>query len=306
VPSKFPQIWTAEQLEVDRLRARSLFREERMREPLEEYLEKFEEASGAFEALLETTVDLTQVTDKAADIVADPKLLEALRYLAGPPVSADDLRVLADTTLARTQLLAHPDVALRIVDTIMIGLDRRRFPWFTPNEKREANDTERQSAVLSSAALLASQRVATMRRNASKTAQEQKVKDALVSVHFDPVRARKIDSLMSAPQPGQFCGESRLGSKKADIVAGLWDLRTLGIECKVSNSAINSIKRLNHDAVAKAKIWQDEFGKQVVSVAVLGGVYDLPNLQLAQSSGIFLFWAHDLEKLTDWIETTRP
>jgi len=305
VPSKLPQIWTAEQLEVDRLRARGLFREERMREPLEEYLERFEEAQDAFETLLETTVDLTQMADKAADIVADPKLLEALRYLAGPPVSADDLRVLADTTLARTQLLAHPDVALKIVDTIMIGLDRRRFPWFTPNEKREASHTERESAVLSSAALLASQRVATMRRNASKTAQEQKVKDALSAVRFELVRARRIDHLSKAPQPGQFCSESRLGSKKADIVAGLWDLRTMGIECKVSNSAVNSIKRLNHDAVAKAKIWHDDFGNQVVPVAVLSGVYDLANLQLAQSSGIFLFWAHDLEKLTNWIDTTR-
>lgn len=36
------------------------------------------------------------------------------------------------------------------------------------------------------------------------------------------------------------------------------------------------------------------------------GVYDLINLRLAQASRIFLFWSHDLEKLTAWIETTRP
>ena len=145
-----------------------------------------------------------------------------------------------------------------------------------------------------------------MRRNASKTAQEQKVKDALIAVRFEPVRARRIDHLSKAPQPGQFCSESRLGSKKADIVAGLWDLRTMGVfdKCKVSNSAVNSIKRLNHDAVAR-KMWHDDFGNQVVPVAVLSGVYDLANLQLAQSSGIFLFWAHDLEKLTSWIEQHR-
>ena len=306
MPAKLPPIWAPDQLEIDRMRARQLFREERMKEPLEEYLERFEDAQDAFETLLETSVDLTRIADKAIEIVSDPKLLEALRYLSGPPVSADDLRVLADTTLARTQLTAHPDIALKIVDTIMLGLDRRRFPWFTPTEKREAKDEERSSAVLASAALLASQRVATLRRNAGKTAQEQKVKDALTGARFEQVRARKIDHLSKAPQPGQFCGESRLGSKKADIVAGLWDLRTMGIECKVSNSAVNSIKRLNHDAVAKAKMWHDDFGNQVVPVAVLSGVYDLANLELAQSSGIFLFWAHDLEKLTTWIESTRP
>jgi XamI restriction endonuclease len=80
----------------------------------------------------------------------------------------------------------------------------------------------------------------------------------------------------------------------------------LGIECKVSNSAVNSIKRLNHDAVAKTKMWHDDFGNQIVAAAVLSGVYDLANLELAQASGIFLFWAHDLAKLTGWIKTTRP
>lgn len=303
-PANLPRKWTPEELEIDRLRARQLFREGRMREPLEEYLERFEDAQDAFETLLETTVDLAQIAEKAADIVADPKLLEALRYLSGPPVSADDLKVLADTSLARSHL-SDPPLALRIVDTIMLGLDRRRFPWFTPTEKREAKDEERSSAVLASAALLASQRVATMRRNAGKKAQEQKVKDTLSAAGFDQVHGRKIDHLSKAPRPGEFCGESKLGSKKADIVAGLWDLRTLAIECKVSNSAVNSIKRLNHDAVAKAKMWHDDFGHQVVPAAVLSGVYDLANLELAQASGIFLFWAHDLGKLTEWIETTR-
>jgi len=60
------------------------------------------------------------------------------------------------------------------------------------------------------------------------------------------------------------------------------------------------------DAVAKTKMWHDDFGNQIVAAAVLSGVYDLANLELAQASGIFLFWAHDLAKLTGWIKTTRP
>jgi len=306
VPQNLPPIWSAEQLEIDRLRARLLFREERMREPLEQYLATFEIAQDAFETLLQTTADLRQLADKAIEIVSEPKLLEALRYLAGPPISADDLKVLSDANLTRSQLIAHPETALKIVETITLGLDQRRFPWFTPDGKREPKPMERASAVLASAALLASQRVATIRRNAGKTAQEQKVKDVLIGAGFNAVRAGRIENLIKAPKPGYFCSESRLGSKKADVVVGLWDLRTMGIECKVSNSAVNSIKRLNHDAVAKAKMWHDDFGNQVVAVAVLSGVYDLPNLELAQSSGMFLFWAHDLDKLTSWIETTRP
>src|SRR5205085_10343482 len=113
---------------------------------------------------------------------------------------------------------------------------------------------------------------------------------------FEQLKSRRIDHLSKAPPSGHFCGESLLGSKKADVVAGLWDLRTMAIECKVSNSAVNSYKRLNHEAVAKAKAWGDDFGTQVVPAAVLSGVFDLANLELAQTSGICLFWAHDLGK----------
>lgn len=61
VPENLPPVWNDEQLETDRLYAKQFFREERMREPLEEYLDQFEDAQDAFEDLLATTVDLTQL-----------------------------------------------------------------------------------------------------------------------------------------------------------------------------------------------------------------------------------------------------
>jgi len=55
------------------------------------------------------------------------------------------------------------------------------------------------------------------------------------------------------------------------------------IECKVSNSSLNSVKRLNNDAAVKAVGWKRDFGlRQVVPAAVLGGVYNLHNLLEAQ------------------------
>jgi hypothetical protein len=78
------------------------------------------------------------------------------------------------------------------------------------------------------------------------------------------------------------------------------------IECKVSNSAVNSVKRLNREAAGKAESWIGDFGKrQVVPAAVLSGVYKLRNLVDAQERGLHLFWAHDLRALTEWIESTR-
>jgi hypothetical protein len=105
---------------------------------------------------------------------------------------------------------------------------------------------------------------------------------------------------------GEFCGESVLGTRKGDIIVRLWDQRVMPIECKVSNSSTNSVKRLNNDAAVKATSWKTDFGlRQVVPSAVLGGVYKLHNLQDAQDRGLTIFWAHDLKPLTDWIAATK-
>jgi hypothetical protein len=64
----------------------------------------------------------------------------------------------------------------------------------------------------------------------------------------------------------------------------LWDRRIMAIECKVSNSSTNSVKRLNRGAAGKAEKWLHEFGALgVVPVAVLSGVYKLHNLVGAQT-----------------------
>ena len=80
----------------------------------------------------------------------------------------------------------------------------------------------------------------------------------------------------------------------------------MALECKVSNSATNSVKRLNNDAAAKAESWRRDFGeRQVVPVAVLSGVYKTHNLMEAQDRGLSIFWAHDLDELLKWVEQTR-
>lgn len=302
-----PPRWTKEELEAARAKAIEIFRKQRMEEPLEEYLEVFDEYQGKVEELLETTVDLTTLEDHALTILSDKKLLEAFRYLAGPFISLDDLKILSDAaSLSPKALKSDAGLIRRVVETVRIGLDRRRFPWVV--EEREPTEAERQAAVLASAALMATQRVATTRRNVGKSTQEQLVKDALKATKaFEEVDGRDIKTLAEAPQPGQFCGECMFGSRKADIVVGLFDGRILPIECKVSNSATNSIKRLNNDAAVKAEVWRDEFGtRQVIPSAVLSGVYKLRHLETAQERGLTLFWAHDLAQMLSWIQSTWP
>ena len=78
------------------------------------------------------------------------------------------------------------------------------------------------------------------------------------------------------------------------------------IECKVSNSATNSVKRLNNDAAAKAAAWILHFGRgQTVPCAVVSGVFKTNNLRQAQDAELTIFWSHDLEPLRDFILSTR-
>ena len=115
-----------------------------------------------------------------------------------------------------------------------------------------------------------------------------------------------INTIVRGPQEMQFCAECQLGERKADVVVRLHDTRLLAIECKVSNSATNSVKRLNNDAAVKAEYWIKQFGAaQVVPAAVLSGVFKVLNLEQAQARGLSLFWAHDLCKLGAFINSTR-
>jgi hypothetical protein len=276
-----------------------------MEEPLEAYLNNFDDYQGVVEDLLETTVDLTDLDSTALAILSDQKMREALRYIPGPPISADDLKVVADAALSKSRLKAEPKMVRRIVQVILAGLDRRRFPWVA--EGREASDAERSAAIIASAALIAMRKTETSRRSEEKNKQEGRVEASLLGAGFTKVPPpRSIRTVADAPGLGEFCRESKLGTRKADLIVRLWDQRIMPVECKVSNSSTNSVKRLNNDAAVKANTWRDDFGERhIVPTAVLSGVYKLHNLEDAQTRGLVIFWAHDLQKMIDWIETTR-
>jgi hypothetical protein len=302
---KTPPRWSDEQLTEGLNKAKARFRKERLEEPVEAYTEAFESYQGSVEDLLEASVDLSQLEQNALGLLTDPMSLTVFRYLAGPPISKDDLKTLADDAfLSRAKLKSDPAMVARVLEVVRVGLDKRRFPWIP--EDREPTEAERKAAVIASAAMLAWSKVSTDRRSEGKNQQELQVEEALLGIDFVKVPTRKVSTQNLAPKAGEFCRESTLGTRKADFIIGLYDQRIMAIECKVSNSSTNSVKRLNNDAAAKAQAWINQFGTLgVVPVAVLSGVYKLGNLIDAQNSGLTLFWAHDLNQLLEWIEAGR-
>ncbi len=301
-----PPRWTREQLQSEVRRARTLFRRERLDEPLERWKNTFDLCRKEFCRLF-VEYGIADPASLGPDQIADifrNDLGDALRYLAGPPISADDLKVLADASLAPGRIAADPSSARRILDIITQAIDPRRFPWVA--EDRPPTEQEKSAAILASAALTTAQRVSTARRSEGKDAQERLVKQFLRDMDFQEVPAHDIHTLTDAPDFGHFCGEALVGSRKADISVRLFDGRLMPIECKVSNSATNSVKRINNDAQVKAAIWHREFGtNQVVPCAVLSGVYKVHNLMQAQAGGLTLFWAHELSNMRDFIKATR-
>lgn len=304
MPQVPPPRWSTDELTLQIARSVSIFKDERIKEPLDIYSGFFDTYRDAVENLLEESVDLHHLIEVVEDYITDDDKRYALRYLASPAVSDDDLVVLADTKLSRRALGADPDAAARIVDVVLAGLDRWRFPWFS--EGRPPTAEERLVATIATTSLIASSRSQTFRRNTSKQDQEEQIATALRRAGFIEVPTREITNIREAPNPGEFCHESSLGGSKADIIVGLWDHRILAVEAKVSNSSTNSVKRVNREAAAKATAWIAKFGALgVVPSAVLSGVFKVHNLLSAQDAGLTIFWAHDLDELIEFIDRTR-
>lgn len=302
-----PPRWSQAELQAEADAAKKLFRDERLLEPLEKWKKTVDQHRALYSQLFRVYKlrDPAKLSAKDVAELFKTGFGDALRYMTGPPISQADLEVLAECTVAPGRLAKNPKEAERIQEIISKAIDPARFPWVA--EKREPTPEEESSAILASAVLITAQRASTDRRSEGKNAQEAMVKKKLVEMGFTERRPRSIQTLGDAPNPGEFSGESFVGSRRADIPVRLLDGRLMPIECKVSNSSTNSVKRLNNDAQVKAAIWHRELGtNQVVPAALLSGVFNVLNLEQAQTGGLTLFWAHRLDQLASFINATKP
>lgn len=288
--SKAPPRWTAKQLAADAQKSAAAFRTQRLA-PTQAWKEQFTKSSDRFAALFQELGELgpDKVSDAALSSAYKLNLGEALRYLSGPPISDDDLKILAEVSTLAPGVLSRDKAKLRKVFAVIEQtIDPYRFPWVV--ERRKPTENEKSAALLASAVLLAAQRVSTARRGFGKSTQEAQVKDFLASLKYKEVPRMTISTIVEGPNATEFCGESMLGNRKADVILRLNDTRLMPIECKVSNSATNSVKRINNDAAAKAADWLKTFGtNQVVPTAVISGVFKVSNLMQAQDAGLTLF-----------------
>jgi hypothetical protein len=297
-----PPVRTKEQLATDLDVARNGFIEWRLKGSTAEYVNEFKLAERTVRSFFEATADLSAFEPSV--LTAEPAYRDVARFLCGPPISDDDLKTLVGRS-GRAQIADL--IARRIVDVTKSAWDPMRFPWTQVGRPPSAQ--ERETAIRWTAGVWAVERLRTKQRNSLSRLQEGRV---VRSLHECGLLENR--ELLRQPirgpgelEPGSFVpGEVRLAKTKCDVLARLHDGRLLPIECKVSNTAINSYKRLNNETVAKAEKWRKAFGDQVVTVSVLSGIFKLDNVLDAQDKhGIFIVWDHDLSPLTRFISAAR-
>lgn len=277
---------------------------ERLGEGADRYQPVLAQCTEAVRELFRATSNLRDLRSGSAFAVS-PSLMTPARYLGGPPVSEDDLNVLAGSSVAKRKRLDTrlAEIAASVIEE---ALDKDRFPWIFAEPTREPSTSELEVAIRWTAGLWAAQAVQTQRRGESAQRQEMEVARVLDDVGFQRVQVNEIDFTARNMAPGQYCRETRVLGAKCDIPVMLHDSRLLLIECKVSNSSLNSIKRLIRETGGKAGGWRSGFGNRAITAAVLSGVFKLVHLQQAQDEfHIAVFWERDLTALASFLEAVK-
>lgn len=288
-----PPKWSDAELKSARDISEQHFIAERTGEGASAFYKAWDDVKPAVLKAISATNDLNDISGKA--LLGDPGLWQKLRYFTAPPISEEDLWTLVGKKFKRLPP-SHAEAAAQAFRGV---LDNKRFVWV--EDRRPPTDEERNSAVMATTVLLAHETLKTTRRGKSSMSQEAQVAKDLedAGLIFDHSRApiTTLDQL----KRGHFSRERRLAGAKCDIPVRLNDGRLLALECKVSNGPKNSWKRLQREVGGKSEGWRTAFGMQVVTGAVLAGVFDLKCLVTAQNTQhVTIFWQHDLKPLLEF------
>lgn len=295
--------WSESKLEEHRRIAEEAFIEQRMEQGVEDYLEVYYEKESTIRDLFERTDNLLNLSGDL--FVRNPELTTPARHVTAPPISQDDLDTIVGENITRRKNIS-PEAADEGVWVINQLIDPERFPWL--EDERQPTDKEREIAIKATAGIWAVKRTQTNRRNNPAQEQEEHILETLKATGL---QERNVDRIQSRQQldklpPGCVAHQPYIRNSEADVAARLDDGRLLAIEGKVSNSSLNSIKRLVHEVGDKASNWREEFGDTVVPAAVLAGVYDMKHLMEVQNErDILIFWEHNLDSLVEFVERTN-
>lgn len=308
-----PGSWTLEELHEDAAEARRRFVKERRAALVRErdlYSDWLARYTAVGEKLLAETEDLRALAGPALE---DREFLEFARYLAVPPISLDDLDTLTDSCFGKwvkqktnRGIRPEPEAFAAAAAIISERLDAARAKWL--GEGTEPSVEERKAFAIGVASIPATSRLTTQRRSERSGKQEELTREAIEAAGY--LGAKPPGTLkdpVADMEPGTFSLNSRkLKGTNMDVPVRLEEGHATGqlflaIECKVSNSSLNSRKRLL-EVNGKREKWDSSgLPHRFRTAAVLAGVFDVARLVEVQDDGVLIFWEHRLEDLTAFL-----
>jgi XamI restriction endonuclease len=230
----------------------------------------------------------------------------AFRHLLAPPKSQDQFKLLCPSWPKGTEKSGaglRMEVANAAAIVIERWLDRTITPWLSTNQPPTA--AERSIVIERIVSFIAPKVTDTAKRNRLSTAQEQAVVQLLLGNGWTRLPSVEIDNRGIVPAR-HFMHKTRFATattsaQEVDIACGLNGSIVAAMECKVTNDETNSVKRVN-DVLKKAAAWKTHYGNFVQTAALLQGVIKPSDVQRLTDEGVHVFWSHDLDAFSEWIE----
>ena len=234
-----------------------------------------------------------------ATIRSSGAITELLRQLTAPPLSQDQFALICPSYSKNAEKQARP-IPLEKAQVVAAAFRR----WLDPRILEGVAADRIAEVAAGPLYILARQKFETDRRIQAAQTQEQAVIDLLDKLGFEGASSREIDQPWTVGERRYMHKTTFRGAAKStaevDIAVGMAGGRLLAIECKVSNDATNSIKRVN-DVLKKREAWEKGYGSVLTTGAVLSGVIAGKDVARLAAAGVSVFFSHDLNPLRHFL-----
>lgn len=256
-----------------------------------------DKSRAELERAIEATANLTGIREA---LEVSGAYVRALRHLMAPPLSQDQFKLACAAWSKGTEKNGRPlkpDQAEVVAKTISTWLD----PRITQELAQGSHETALRGAIY----LMASQMYQTERRNVLAAAQEEGACEVLDAMGFTRTPSVSVDQ-HGIVGPRCYMRKTNFltadgASHEVDIAVGFEKNLVLALECKVSNDATNSIKRVN-DVLKKHEAWKKQWGKFLVTGALLQGVFAAKDIERLRQERVQVVWSHRLDGFRDLIQ----
>ncbi|SNZ12330.1 XamI restriction endonuclease [Natronoarchaeum philippinense] len=287
--------------------------EESREQEKERYVKKCGEFQREiFQATEEVFRELAEASNNFRDVDIDfvrenPITVRILRYLTEPILSRDKFSEycdVGDQTLRKYEdyeddTTPQPNTAEKIIGTFEEFRNETLLPWLEV-EQMEYHEYDEETLVkklqTAIAYNIATSEANTEYRNWRATIQHDAINDELFEAGFEKVNVDDVDEI----GPGEYVLELSVEGKEADFAIRNRDSDLFLVEAKMSGTEINFHKR-RKEMIDDYNDWTDGRPDSEI-VAVIGGVIDTDDVERLEEVGITVFWDHELDGLSDFLE----